>query len=140
MRVNVGDVVLVKHRTLEDEEQSGLFVVIYHECEDMRTSDTFTAIKISSREGSYQIPLTTDRVQFLDHDSYINCNSIMRFREPSVYRILGTLNPYYLNKIITQTNCYFKRMHQQLIEHIPDGCLFSNLDTAMGVINKKEGD
>lgn len=137
MRVNVGDVVMIKHHTLDNEEQTGLFIVIYHECEDIRTSDTFTAVKISSREGSYQIPITTDRAPFLNHDSYINCNSIERFREPSVYRILGSVNPYYLNKIITQTNCYFRRMHQQLIKHIPSECLFINLDTAMGVINKR---
>ena len=130
MRVNVGDVVLIKYRTFKDVLTTGLFVVIYHECYDEPTSINFTGIKIATDEYCYQVPLQAQYLTFLDHDSFLNVNAQFRFIEDQVFKIVGRLSPYYLNKLLQQQRNYNKRIESQLIDTIGEQNLFE--------YNKKE--
>ena len=123
-RVNVGDVIVLKYRTFENKEAVGIFAVVYHEAEINKLSTCFSAIKISTESCLYQIKLSKEYVPFLKHDSYLNCNTQFKFIEDQVHKIIGRLNPFYLNKIIQQTRSYQKDMEKQLIQHIGKNDLF----------------
>lgn len=124
MRVNVGDIILAKYLDFGGEVETAMFVVCYHECYDIRTSTNFTAIKISSNEGCYQIPLLKEYLTFLNHDSFLNCNMMFRFREDQVIKRVGELTPYYLNKMLQQTSNYFMKMQKQITNIIGENNLF----------------
>lgn len=127
MRVNVGDVVLIKYRTYQDELVNGLFVVCYHESQNIRASEGFTAIKISSKSGCYQIALLKQATDFIDHDSYINCNMTMKFIEDQVIDIIGRVNKHILNSMILQLEQYHKDMQKQLLKLIPEDLQFDKV-------------
>lgn len=127
MRVNIGDVVLIKYRTFTDELVVGIFAVIYHETYDVVTSTNFTAIKLSTEDGCYQIKLEKKYLRFLDHDSYLNCNAQFKFREDQVLKLIGKLSPYYLNKVLQQTRNYQKKIEKQLVSSIGEDKLFREI-------------
>lgn len=134
MRVNVGDIVLAKYLDFDLDIQTAMFVVCYHESYDVRTSSNFTAIKISSNEGCYQIPLLKEYLPFLNHDSFLNCSTMFRFREDQVLKRVGELTPYYLNKMLQQTSNYYRRMSKQITEAIGDHNMFKDFSTPQKVI------
>lgn len=137
MRVNVGDIILAKYLDFDEEVQTAMFVVCYHECGDVRTSNNFTAIKVSSNPQCYQIPLKTEYLKFLKHDSFLNCNMMFRFREDQVIKIVGRFTPYYLNKLLQQTSNYFNRMRLQITEMIGENNLFEDFSKPQ-VIEEEE--
>lgn len=126
MRVNVGDIILTKYLDFDGEVQTAMFAVCYHECYDDVTSNNFTAIKISTNEQCYQIPLLKEYLTFLNHDSFLNCNMMFRFREDQVLKIVGRLTPYYLNKMLQQTGNYFKKMEKEITDVIGPNNLFKD--------------
>lgn len=124
MRVNVGDVVLIDYANFAGDVVQGVFVVTYHEAMDDRSSNNFTAIKISTNEYLYQIKLEKSYLPFLEHDSYMNCNQFFRFREQQVRGILGRLTLYYMNKMMVQLQNHFNRWETGLIKVIGVGNVF----------------
>lgn len=114
MRVNVGDIVLVKYMNFDGEITFGLFAICYHECRDKITSTNFTGIKVCTKPGCYQVNLLKQYLPFLEHDSYLNCNMQIRFREDQVIRICGHLTNYYCNKMFQQMLSYQDSMNRQL--------------------------
>lgn len=120
MRVNVGDVVLAKYMNFDGEISFGLFAICYHECYDNPVSTNFTAIKVCTRSGCYQINLLKRSLPFLEHDSFLNCNMQFRFREDQVLKICGRLTPYYCNKMLQQVMNYNSAMNKQLQDLIGD--------------------
>lgn len=114
MRVNVGDVILAKYMNFDGEITLGLFTVCYHESGDNPSSSNFTAIKVCTKSGLYQIKLLKQYLPFLEHDSFLNCNMQFRFREDQVIRICGRLTPYYNNKMLQQIMSYQNTMNKQL--------------------------
>lgn len=118
MRVNVGDVILARYMDYNGVVKDGIFAVIYHECIDEITSTNFTALKVCTNERCYQVPLQTDYLPFLDHDSYINCNMQFRFCESQVLDVMGKLNSYYLHRISNQLVSYHNRVISQLEQTI----------------------
>lgn len=138
MRVNVGDVILARYMDFEGQVETAMFVVAYHECYDVPISNNFTAIKISSKSYCYQIPLLKEYLTFLDHDSYLNCNMQFRFREEQVLRIVGRLTPYYLNKLLQQTNNYYEKMKKQITETIGEHNLFVDFSKPQRVEEEEE--
>lgn len=126
MRVNVGDVLLINYMDFEEEIKTAMFVVCYHECYDNLTSGNFTAIKISSHPMCYQVKLLQEYLPFLTHDSYLNCNQMIRFREDQVQGIVGRLTPYYLNKMLQQTQNYFCKMKNEITQVIGPNNLFKD--------------
>lgn len=126
MRVNVGDIVLIKYRDFNDERVIGLFAVIYHDSLDDYNSDNFTAIKVSSNEQLYGLPLLKSYLPFLERDSYMNCNQFFRFREPSVVTIVGRLTPYYLNKALVQIKSHVIRIEKGIENIIGKENMFEN--------------
>lgn len=124
MRVNVGDIVVVDYRNLEDELVPGIFVVIYHESKVRRYTNTFNAIKVSTEERCFQIKLLKEYLPMLDHDSYLNCDMQFRFREDNVKSVLGRVTQYYLNKIVQQVNNYNQEVISQVKDMIDERNLF----------------
>lgn len=129
MRVNVGDVILVKYMNFDGEITLGLFVVCYHEYSDNPISTNFTAIKVCTHSGCYQIKLLKFYLPFLDHDSFLNCNMQFRFREDQVLKICGRLTTYYNNKMLQQLLSYQKSMNEGLRKLIGDDIFSSTEDT-----------
>ena len=106
MRINFGDVVLISYRNFNDKLTPAMFVVCYHGCEDYRGSTIFHGIKVSTEPRGFQLLLLKNLLPFLDHDSYLNCNEQHTFTEEAVIKIVGKLNPYYINKMLQQMgNC-----------------------------------
>lgn len=126
MRVDVGDVILAEMLDFNKEIKVAMFVVCYHESYDDYTSNNFTAIKISSEEHCYQIKLLKEYLPFLNHDSFLNCNSVFRFREQQVIGKVGRLNAFYLNKVLQQTQNYYNKMKEQIIRVIGPNNLFED--------------
>lgn len=124
MRVNVGDIVTISHPTFDGEFETSMFIVVYHEYKDIPTSNKFSAVKLSTREGGYDIVATKEYLPFLNHDSYILCSSLMKFSETQVINIIGRLNTHYLNKILGQLRRYFDGISKQMIETIGEDKLF----------------
>lgn len=127
MRVNQGDIILTRYGNFDVEEKVGLFLVLYHECHTDPTSDNFIALKISSKEGFFQVPLSCERITCLDHDSFINCDTQFKFREPDVYRIVGKMTRYYMNKILMQLTNYHNRVQSSLRKYIGEDRLFRDI-------------
>lgn len=118
MRVNVGDVIWAPYLDFQGEIKNAMFVVCYHECNDISTSTNFTAIKISSNPACYQILLQKQYLPFLAHDSYLNCNMQFRFREDQVVSIAGRLNSYYISKMNQQISHYYDAMSNQQLKFL----------------------
>lgn len=113
VRVNVGDVVLAEYRNFDDDLVKAMFVVFYHECDDIPGSSNFLGIKVASNPRGFQINILKDQLNHLDKDSYINCNRIFPLREDRVYKIIGSLNVYYMNKLFIQLNNCLDRAKSQ---------------------------
>ena len=114
MRVNVGDIVLIKYMNFDGEITLGLFAVNYHECKDHPISTNFSAIKVCTKPGCFQVNLLKRYLPFLEHDSFLNCNMQFRFREDQVLKICGRLTTYYLNKMLQQVVSYQCSTNRQL--------------------------
>lgn len=140
MRVNVGNVVLVNIRNYKDEMQAAMFVVLKCDCDvpGLETSDRFTAVKISSNSGSFQVPLDSSKLKFLEHDSFINCDSIERFTNSQVYRIVGTISSYYMNRLLSQTSNYFISIQEQMINSIPENDRLEDIKIIKGGLLNEE--
>lgn len=134
MRVNTGNVVLVNIINFKDEPQAAMYVVLECDCDlkGLESSDRFTAVKISSNAGLYQVPLSADRLPFLEHDSYINCDSVCRFTNDQAYRIIGTITPYYMNRLLSQTSNYFLSIQEAMVNSIPDNLRMEDIKILKG--------
>lgn len=126
MRVNVGDVVLAKYRNFDDELVTAMFVVFYHECDDILGSTNFLGIKIASNPRGFQVSILQDQLNHLDKDSYINCNRIFPLREDKVEKIIGNLNVYYMNKLLQQVSNCIDRAKSQTAARYGEDNLFDN--------------
>lgn len=114
MNIRVGDIITVNYTTFEGKTAIGLFIVVYHEGYDKRSSDNITCVKISSHRYSYSVELDPVFVPCLDHLSYANCNQQFRFIEPQVIRVLGYVNSYILLSLRNQLYGYAKNIIRQL--------------------------
>lgn len=127
MRVNVGDVVLCEYMDFEGEVRQGIFIIIYHDCIANPLSNNFTALKISSKPYLYQLKLEKKYLPFLDHDSWVNCNNLFRFREDKVQFIIGRLTNYYKNKVLQQTVNYHEAVVESLVQSIGAENVFEDI-------------
>lgn len=125
--MQIGDIVEIDFMNIEGKIENGIFVIIYLESADIPNSLNFTALKVSSREYCYQVLIKKEYVPYLEHDSYINCNQMFRFHFKQVKNLLGSVSPYYLNKIIQQTGNYFKSIEDGLFISIGRDNIFSDL-------------
>lgn len=114
MRVNVGDFVLLKYLTFNNNVELGIFFIIYHECYDIPASQNFVALKVSTKPSGYQIKIDEGKLHFLDKESYINCSSPHRFQEQQVIQILGRSNDYYINRVLSQLDRLYHTIEDQL--------------------------
>lgn len=124
MRVSVGDIVLLPFLNFKQETVTGLFLVIYHEASDgNKSSGDFTAIKVSSHEYFYGIPLLKKFLPFLAKDCWVNCNQQYRFQETSVKNIIGRINNPSMFNIMQQVIKYqestIRQMDQSLAGYRP---------------------
>lgn len=124
MRVNIGDVVLARFHNFDDELVTAMFVVSYHECDDVKGSTNFEGLKISTHSRGFQIPLLQSSLPFLDHDSFLNCNRAFPLREDGVLEIVGRLNTYYLNKMLQQMYNCLDRSRSQICKLIGEENMF----------------
>lgn len=138
MRVNVGDVILHDYLDFDGQIQTAMFVVCYHECFDTVVSGNFTAIKISTNKQCYQVHLLKEYLPFLNHDSFLNCNTMFRFREDGVQKIVGRLTPYYLNKMLQQTQNYFNKMKKEITDVIGPNNLFKDFSKPQVYVEEEE--
>lgn len=114
MRVNVGDFVLLKYLTFNNNVELGIFFIIYHECYDIPASQNFVALKVSTKPSGYQIKIDEGKLHFLNKESYINCSSPHRFQEQQVLQILGRSNDYYINRVLSQLDRFHHTIEDQL--------------------------
>lgn len=125
MRVNFGDIVWSYFYNFDGEKTKAMFVICYHECDDIKGSTNITGFKISSHPRGFQIPLFKRDFPFLKHEiSYLNCNRPFPLREDEITSVVGRFNPYYTNKMLQQMNMCMDRSRNQAIKIIGEDKLF----------------
>lgn len=114
----MGNVVLVDFIRFDGEVDTGLFLVVNVTADYKAEAQTFTAIKISSNSASFQVALKKCHAPFLQHDSYINCSSVIRLHEDQVKVIVGTVNMHTMRLVRKQFGQFAKQITDQLDTHI----------------------
>lgn len=103
-----GTIVTQKYITLDGEQSSGLFVIIYDESLDYGIihNHNVVGLKITStpRELHYNVSIKKRFNPFLDHDSYVMCSKPHVLVKNNL-KVIGELNPSDLLKVmINYTN------------------------------------
>lgn len=103
-QVNVGDIITARYLDFAGNMQTGLFLVYSTDKETLgnKGSSAFNTLKISSEPDSFQVLLEMKYYQFLNHDSWVNCNTNQRLHQGQVKQVLGRVSGYTLQLIKNQ--------------------------------------